>query len=590
MATDTAFLKQRRQTWYFQIAVPRDLQKPLGEMRNGGKPVPLIVESLKTRDKSEAQRLRWEKHRDAMDLFDRLRGRKALTLAEIEEAAEATFREFLRDAQEAAEKGRRIGWAVSDAPDSNGEADEYGGLEVQLGHLQDVLGEGAFSEVEGYALHVIAKTGADVPKGSRAHKELCQSQLRALIEATKGRMAFLRGEAYEPVRPFTTPIVDPVTLTVQRPTFVRKKAVAANGEKFTDAAARYVAAMMRDADAAWTMQTKHQNEATFRLFGDYLNGASVASVMREDASKFLDAIAALHPDYGRSPASKGLSLSALLEKHGGKGEGLTNKTLNRHTTALNGFFKWAKQAGIYSGDNPFSGLLRQTGRKSATRWLPLNTEELKQLVNAPLLRETPYKDRVTPEKHSMATAMMWVPLVALYSGMRSEEICQLRTDDVKREQGVWYFNVTDGDGRRVKTEASVRKVPVHSALIRAGLLEYVKHAKRDPSGQIFPGLSRGGPDRKFNWYFTKAVGARFEALGITRDRVTFHSLRKNVGTALERARVPESEVVQVLGHEKMSMSYSVYSLGLELGALRNIVEKIRYPGLDLSHIQKDTRI
>jgi hypothetical protein len=63
--------------------------------------VAVLVESLKTKDKAVAQRLRWEKHREALELFDRLRGRKTLTLAEIEEAGEATFKNYLRDAQEA---------------------------------------------------------------------------------------------------------------------------------------------------------------------------------------------------------------------------------------------------------------------------------------------------------------------------------------------------------------------------------------------------------------------------------------------------------------------------------------------------------
>ncbi len=58
-----------------------------------------------------------------------------------------------------------------------------------------------------------------------------------------------------------------------------------------------------------------------------------------------------------------------------------------------------------------------------------------------------------------------------------------------------------------------------------------------------------------------------------------------MGTALERARVPESEAVQIIGHEKMSMSYTVYSLGLELKALHENVEKIVYDGLDLSHLE-----
>jgi integrase len=567
MFTDTAYLKQRRQTWYFQIAVPRELQKPLGKIRGGtrGKPVLVLVESLKTTDKTEAQRLRWEKHREALELFDRLRGHKTLTLAEIEEAAEATFKSFLRDAQEAAEKGE---------PESD--------LEQQLTALLDAGLENDLRSIEGHANAVIAKSGADVPKGSRVYQELCQSQLHALIEATRGRMAFLEGKPYEPQRPFTTPVVDPLALTVQHPTVVRKRATTAgNGEKFVDAAARYVAAMVRDADAAWTKQTQHQNEATYRLFGDYLNGAPVASVTREDAAKFLDTLATLHPDYGRSPSSKGKSLSALVETFANKGETLTNRTLNRHTTALSALFNWAKQTGIYTGDNPFSGQLRKSG---AAGWQPMNDDELKKLLASPLLAKSRRKDRVQPAKHTMTTTLAWLPLIALFSGMRSEEICQLRLADVMRDQGVWFFNVTEEDGQKVKSGAGVRKVPVHSALIKAGLLDYVKHVKDDPSGRLFPGLRPGGPDGKFNWYFTKAVGRYFTSLGITRKNVTFHSLRKNTVNAFERARVHQSEAALIVGHER-GFTYAKYNpVGLELPALRAIVEKIRYPGVSLTHL------
>ncbi len=59
-----------------------------------------------------------------------------------------------------------------------------------------------------------------------------------------------------------------------------------------------------------------------------------------------------------------------------------------------------------------------------------------------------------------------------------------------------------------------------------------------------------------------------------------------MATALERARVPENEAVQLLGHEKMSMSYSVYSLGLDLRGLQDVVQQVRYDGLDLQHLHQ----
>jgi integrase len=80
-------------------------------------------------------------------------------------------------------------------------------------------------------------------------------------------------------------------------------------------------------------------------------------------------------------------------------------------------------------------------------------------------------------------------------------------------------------------------------------------------------LQRGGPDGKFNWYFTQRVAAHFEKPGITRERVTFHSLRKNVTMALERARVMQSEVALIIGHER-GFTFGTYNpMGLDLSAL-----------------------
>ena len=192
---------------------------------------------------------------------------------------------------------------------------------------------------------------------------------------------------------------------------------------------------------------------------------------------------------------------------------------------------------------------------------------------------------VRPASHSINSALMWVPLIALFSGMRSEEICQLRSaDDVNKNDGVWFFNVAEGEGQRVKTEAGIRQVPVHSNLIKIGFLDYVEHARRDPSGLLFPGLKPGGPDHKLNWYFTRRVGTYFTRIGITRPRVTFHSLRKNVVQALEHAGVQQSDTALIVGHER-GFTYSRYNPGgLKLPRLRRIVEKIRYPRLSLAHL------
>jgi integrase len=104
---------------------------------------------------------------------------------------------------------------------------------------------------------------------------------------------------------------------------------------------------------------------------------------------------------------------------------------------------------------------------------------LNKLFAAPLLRET---ERIRPARYTFQTAMAWVPLVALFSGMRSGEICQLNKGDVIRKSGVWAFRVSaEGEGQYIKTEAAARLVPVHFELIACGFLEYWKAL---PSGQL----------------------------------------------------------------------------------------------------------
>ena len=66
--------------------------------------------------------------------------------------------------------------------------------------------------------------------------------------------------------------------------------------------------------------------------------------------------------------------------------------------------------------------------------------------------------------------------------------------------------------------------------------------------------------------------------------MSFHSFRKNVVEALERARVHQSEVAQIIGHDR-GFTFSTYSpLGLELVGLLRIVEMIQYPGLETAQL------
>jgi integrase len=140
--------------------------------------------------------------------------------------------------------------------------------------------------------------------------------------------------------------------------------------------------------------------------------------------------------------------------------------------------------GRYRGEKGQSPFDDQRAKVVGSSYEPFTVDELQTLFDA-MPRET------KPKKHSPDTALPWIALIALYTGARLEEIAQLTTADVREETAngatVTVIDVHNGGDNKLKNETSQRLIPVHSELVRLGLLTYVKAL---PRGPLFPGLKR----------------------------------------------------------------------------------------------------
>lgn len=569
---DTRYLKQRGGRWWFQIAVPSNLRAKVGKA--------VIAKPLGTSDIRTAQNARWEHVASWKAAFRKALDGEGLTADEIEAEAQAEFRRLASNLvvepnayheRAAGQTGDPVKLALSE----------------WIHDYQSDLKDGDYARVEKQVEEVIQRTGAALDK--QARDQLAQSLMRSHVAAFADAIAVREGHEPSPVR----------ALNTARKTVERTRPRRGQGMAVSEAAKQFVAEKMRDAESSWTAQTRKQSEAVYRLFADHVGDSPVDSITRDDAISFRSTVARLHPDWARSSSAKGLPLSDLLKTYGVAEDqrGLSARTLERYTSALAGLFNWLRDRGLYEGENPFSrlGTTRNSAkrlRKERTKYLPFNSDELTALFHAPLLVKAKHTDRVAPKKHDAHTALMWMPLIGLFTGMRSEEIAQLRPLDVREENGAPFFLVAEeGDGQHVKSAAAYRRVPLHSQLIKCGFKDYLAEVRNQGHDFLFPGLRPGGPDGKRNWYFTRAFTTYRRSVKVERldqqtgrNRVGFHSFRATVATALENAGIPESEAVQILGHEKMSMSYGLYSGGLNLKGLRRVVEKIKYPELDLSHL------
>lgn len=148
--------------------------------------------------------------------------------------------------------------------------------------------------------------------------------------------------------------------------------------------------------------------------------------------------------------------------------------------------------------------------------------------------------------------LRWVPLLCAYSGARLSEMCQLRAEDVRKIEGIWSMAI-DSDAGSVKTVSSERIVPLHTAVVDAGFLVFVRNVGHGP---LFADLS---PDRfgKRGGNGTKMLGRWVRGLGLEDKRLApNHSWRHRMKTLARRHGLAEDVTRALMGHSGRSVADS----------------------------------
>jgi len=151
----------------------------------------------------------------------------------------------------------------------------------------------------------------------------------------------------------------------------------------------------------------------------------------------------------------------------------------------------------------------------------------------------------------------WLAVIALYTGMRVNEICQLNLNtDIVNGDGVWYFLISsktesaEGVTKSVKS-GEARQVPVNSKLIELGFFDYIDelnkcgHKRMFPSDAIHNNSVSGNTARNFR-RFIEDVGLRDETSN--KRIVGMHAFRKTIITKAYRDGFL-GDLLPIVGHE-----------------------------------------
>ncbi len=166
-----------------------------------------------------------------------------------------------------------------------------------------------------------------------------------------------------------------------------------------------------------------------------------------------------------------------------------------------------------------------------------------------------------------------------------EELAQLLCSDVRQEDGIWYLDLVEGEGKSLKTEAATRKVPLHSFIVeQLGFIKHVEQMKEAGNERIFPELKNH--NGKFGHYVSKWFNERYLLqVGVKTDtsRKVFHSLRHTFITNLQHNRTDPYLMASIVGHEAGLITISIYGEEYKLDAKRDAIEKLDF-GIDLSRL------
>ncbi len=251
-------------------------------------------------------------------------------------------------------------------------------------------------------------------------------------------------------------------------------------------------------------------------------------------------------------------------------------TVNRKIAILKTLFRSAVEHELMT-DNPAASVRLQVLHPQKPR-LAFSLQELNSLFASPVYSARKFS------KAGGGEACYWLPLLALFSGCRLEELAQLLVSDVREEagQGI-YLNISDeAPHSHLKNTASRRRVPVHEIIVQCGFMGYL--SRQPQGGLLFPEL-KANPRHKLGGYFSNYFSHYLrEQVGILDRRKVFHSFRHTFKDACRAAGIDEEVHDALTGHAKPGAGRRYGNEQYPLAPLFAAMRKLSIPGLAISHL------
>ena len=388
--------------WYFRIRIPQDLRGvfPSGELKK----------SLKTSSWKNAKALVKVYCYRAERLFTLMRC-AVLTGEHIK----ALVNKYLHDTLEADEDFR----ILHDSPmeDSLNEKLQKA-YQAVIAERKAELAANDLKAIEPHADSLLKEAGLELKKDSVEYKRLCRELLKAEIDYFTVGLERYKGNYHNwfdgtlKQAALAAPMVSPEAHHPAKP--------------LLEALKEYI--KEKTSTGAWREKVAKENAASYKRFLNTIRllkdiqEVQLKDITRDELIQYSETLRILPPNINKRQELIGKSLAEVIEITKSKGlKPMSPRTRNKNLQQVDSFFRWCIDERRYLDYNPAKNLKVKQEGKAYEQREDYSREDLERLLSSPVYSG----ETENPEQ-------FWIPLIALFSGMRLEEICQLYLSDIQR--------------------------------------------------------------------------------------------------------------------------------------------------------------
>jgi integrase len=326
----------------------------------------------------------------------------------------------------------------------------------------------------------------------------------------------------------------------------------------------------------WRPNTVRNHQAKINTMLQVLGDKPVNQITKDDARRLAKLLELLPPGFSKMKGYKDISSVNPKDIKGKHDKTMDVSTRRDYLIFSRQIFSFAEENDYLIKNPVISGIIPAKKKKPRDLRYPFDDpEDLSRVFEPELFLDWSINH----------PSRFWIPLLALYTGCRLEEIASLYCEDIFEYKGLWCIEINDKHDKMVKTQNAIRSIPLHSILVdQLKFPKYVGKVKAQGNDRVFPDLKK--ENNKYSHGLSKSFGRYLRnKVKIKDKKKTFHSFRHNVTDYLMRNLVQEFLVEELNGRSGKTESSKTYFKGHRSDVLYNeCISKLEYK-VDLTHLK-----